>query len=169
MKQYPADVAEVPAKHAVDQVYNNLDETTVDASLEVLFDTLVVAFGGLDAPGVPEARRAFGVWGRGRATVWGTARTAPAPFAAVVNAAALHALDYDDTDDKVPLHAASVVLRVLLADLEEHARTVRAGSSSQRFPSGSTAQCGSAVREVPRAAGAGTTVSSVAGTVRRLR
>jgi len=116
----PSDVAEVLAKHAVDQVYSNLDQTTVDVALEVLFDTLAVAFGGLHAPGVPEARRAFSAWGPGRATVWGTAETAPAPFAAVVNAAALHALDYDDTDDKVPLHAASVVLPVLLADLEEH-------------------------------------------------
>ena len=82
MRHYPTDVAEVLAKHAVDQVYSNLDQTTVDVALEVLFDTLAVAFGCLHAPGVPEARRAFSAWGPGRATVWGTAETAPAPFAA---------------------------------------------------------------------------------------
>jgi aconitate decarboxylase len=114
------DPAELLAKHAVGQYYGNLSEATVSAAQDVLFDTLAVALGGLHAPGVPEARRAFAGWGGGKCTVWGTSQTAPAPFAAVLNAGALHALDYDDTDDKVPLHAASVVLPVLLADLEEH-------------------------------------------------
>jgi aconitate decarboxylase len=114
------DVAELLARHAVELNYDDLDDATVAATLEVLFDTLSVALGGLHAPGVPEARDAFVGWGRGGATVWGTRDTAPAPFAAVVNAGALHALDYDDTDDKVPLHAASVVLPALLADLEEN-------------------------------------------------
>jgi 2-methylcitrate dehydratase PrpD len=120
MSDTGTDVAELLAKHAVGQVYDNLEPKTVQAALEVLFDTLAVALGGLHAPGVPEARRVFAGWGSGRATVWGTGDTAPAPFAAVVNGGALHALDYDDTDDKVPLHAASVVLPALLADLEEN-------------------------------------------------
>ncbi|KWF20570.1 hypothetical protein WT56_29815 [Burkholderia pseudomultivorans] len=32
----------------------------------------------------------------------------------------MHALDYDDTDDKVPLHANGMVLPALLADVEEN-------------------------------------------------
>lgn len=114
------DVAELLAAKAVGQEYGNLHETTVQAALEILFDTLAVACGGLHAPGVPEARQAIGAWGSGNASVWGTAMTAPGPFAALANAGALHALDYDDTDDKVPLHAASVVLPALLADVEEN-------------------------------------------------
>lgn len=100
--------------------YDAFSAATVDAALDVLFDTLACAYGGLRAPGVAEAREAFSAWGPGRATIWGTGRSAPGPFAAVANGGALHALDYDDTDDKVPLHAASVVLPALLADLEEN-------------------------------------------------
>ena len=114
------DVAEVIARHAVNQSFANLDDATVEAGLEVLFDTLACALGGLHAPGIPEARAALARWGEGQATVWGTGTTAPSPFAAVVNGGAQHALDYDDTDDEVPLHAASVVLPALLADLEEN-------------------------------------------------
>lgn len=114
------DVAAQLAAATVAQTYDAFDEATVDAALEVLFDTLACALGGLRAPGVAQARDAFTAWGPGRATVWGTGRTAPAPFAAVANGGALHALDYDDTDDKVPLHAASVVLPALLGDLEEN-------------------------------------------------
>jgi len=117
------------AARAVGVQYDDLSTATVDAAVEVLFDTLACALGGLHAPGVPEARDAFTAWGPGRTTIWGTDRTAPAPFAAVANAGALHALDYDDTDDKVPLHAASVVLPALLADLEEN----RPGATGREF------------------------------------
>ncbi|WP_169693643.1 MmgE/PrpD family protein (plasmid) [Rhodococcus opacus] len=120
MTETTADLAEPLAEHAVRQSYPNLDAATIEAALEVLFDTLACALGGLHSPGVPQARTALSAWGTGNATIWGTADTAPAPFAAVANGGALHALDYDDTDDAVPLHAASVVLPALLADLEEN-------------------------------------------------
>jgi aconitate decarboxylase len=119
MTEAVTDAGELLAAAAVSQTFENLSDATIDAALEVLFDTLACALGGLMAPGVAEARKAFTAWGPGEATVWGTTSTAPGPFAAVANAGALHALDYDDTDDKVPLHAASVVLPALLADLEE--------------------------------------------------
>ncbi|NGP07790.1 MmgE/PrpD family protein [Rhodococcus sp. 14C212] len=120
MSTSTGDVAEVLAGHAVSQSFADLDDATVEAALEVLFDTLACALGGLHSPGVPEARTALSVWGSGAVTIWGTTDTAPGPFAAVANGGALHALDYDDTDDEVPLHAASVVLPALLADLEEN-------------------------------------------------
>ncbi|WP_037357273.1 MmgE/PrpD family protein [Amycolatopsis orientalis] len=113
------DLAVVLAEHGAGMRYEDLAPETVDAAAEVLFDSLAVALGGLHAPGLPEARAAFSAWGPGNATVWGTAATASAPVAAVLNAGALHALDYDDTDDKVPLHAASVVLPALLADVQD--------------------------------------------------
>lgn len=114
------DVAVELAEHATRLQFSNLADATIDATLEALFDTLAVAIGGMHAPGVPEARKALAAWGDGSASVWGGYGSAPAPFAAIANAGALHALDYDDTDDDVPLHANSVVLPALLADLEEH-------------------------------------------------
>lgn len=104
--------------------FGDLNEQAVEALLDALFDTLAVSLGGLTAPGVPEARKALQAWGPGSSTVWGGYGTAPAPFAAIANAGALHALDYDDTDDAVPLHANSVLLPALLADIEDRGRPV---------------------------------------------
>lgn len=129
MSEKTVDLAEKLADIAVQQQFSNLDAATVKAALEVLFDTLACALGGMHSPGVPQARAALSAWGTGAATIWGTNLTAPGPFAAVANGGALHALDYDDTDDLVPLHAASVVLPALLADLEEN----RSGCSGHEF------------------------------------
>ncbi|KAA9163321.1 MmgE/PrpD family protein [Amycolatopsis acidicola] len=115
------DIAEVLAGHATAQTFDNLAGTTVSATTDALFDSLAVALAGVDAPGVPAARQAFAPWAGGTVPVWGTSLTMPAPFAALLNAGSLHALDYDDTDDGVPLHANSVVLPVLLADVLENA------------------------------------------------
>lgn len=119
------DLAYAYAAPAVTLRYEHLDEATIDAALDALYDTLAVSLGGLTAPGVAEVRDALAVWGTGRASVWGGHGTAPAPFAALANAGALHALDYDDTDDDVPLHANSVLLPALIADLEENRPDIR--------------------------------------------
>ncbi|EWT07329.1 hypothetical protein N864_05530 [Intrasporangium chromatireducens Q5-1] len=142
------DIAHSLATHAVGQDFTNLAPETVQAAIEVLYDTLAVALGGVQSPGVPEARQALAGWGEGKATVWGVGSTAPGPFAALLNAGALHALDYDDTDDKVPLHAASVVLPALLADLEEH----RADCAGREFLTALTVGLDGAMR-VGRAGG----------------
>ena len=136
MKQYPADVAEVPAKHAVDQVYNNLDETTVDASLEVLFDTLVVAFGGLDAPACPRRavrsacggreERPSGVQRRPRLRLslrWST------PLLSMLSTTTTPMTRCRCTQRASYFRSCSPISR-------STATTVRAGSSSQRLPSG---------------------------------
>ena len=114
------DLSNELARWASSQSYANLSEETVNCTLDSLYDTLAVAMGGVKAPGLDEARSAFATWSGGKASVWGGYGTAPAPFAAILNAAALHALDYDDTDDDVPLHANSVVLPALVADIEEN-------------------------------------------------
>jgi aconitate decarboxylase len=119
------DLAAEYAAPALDLRYDRLSPETVAATRDALFDTLAVSLGGLTAPGVPEARQAIRTWGTGSATLWGGFGTAPAPFAALANAGALHALDYDDTDDAVPLHANSVLLPALLADIEQCGDDVR--------------------------------------------
>lgn len=116
------DIANVLAANAVSRQYADLSSATVDATTEAMIDSLACAIAGLHAPGIPEARDAFRPWGTTGCSVWGGFGQAPAPFAALLNAAAMHALDYDDTDDKVPLHANGIVLPVLLADVEETRR-----------------------------------------------
>lgn len=114
------DISNVLAANAVSRQFNDLSAATVDATTDAMIDSLACAIAGLHAPGIPEARGAFQRWGTAGCSVWGGFGQAPAPFAALLNAAAMHALDYDDTDDKVPLHANGVVLPVLLADVEEN-------------------------------------------------
>lgn len=115
------DVAHAVAEIAVSRTFSHLSDATVTAVRAALTDTLACSLAGTDAPGVGEAREAFTrLWHGEAATIWGGYGTSAAPFAAILNAASLHALDYDDTDDKVPLHANSVVLPALFAYMEEH-------------------------------------------------
>ena len=115
------DIAYKLAETAVSRRYGDLSADTVAATLAALIDTLAVSLGGTNAPGVGEARATFSHWwGSDKgAMVWGGHGRIASPFAAVLNAAALHALDYDDTDDKVPIHANSVMLPALIAFLDE--------------------------------------------------
>ena len=114
------DLAYLLAGNAVSRGFADLSSHTVDATTAALIDTLAVALGGTNAPGMDQARRGLKRWGESGCTVWGGFGQAPAPVAAFLNAGSLHALDYDDTDDKVPLHANSVVLPALLAEVESH-------------------------------------------------
>ncbi|MFT3816547.1 MAG: MmgE/PrpD family protein [Rubrivivax sp.] len=116
------DLAELLANHAVRRPYGELRAETVDATVDGLIDSLACALAGVNAPGLAEARGALARWGAGPAsacTVWGGFGRSAAPFAAFLNAVSLHALDYDDTDDQVPLHANGMVLPGLVADVEE--------------------------------------------------
>lgn len=58
-------------------------------------------------------------WGTGRARVLGSGLALPAPWAALVNGAAAHVLDYDDTFAPLAGHAAAVLVPALLAVGEE--------------------------------------------------
>lgn len=113
------DLAYLLAGNAVSRKFTDLSAQTVDATVDSLIDSLACALAGTNAPGMPEARRAMSRFGSEGPTVWGGFGHAPAPVAAFLNAGSMHALDYDDTDDKVPLHANSVVLPALLADVED--------------------------------------------------
>lgn len=115
------DVAYTLAEAAVSRSFSDLSTSTVLATANAFLDSLAVALAGTNAPGVPEARRAFARWkSDSGVSVWGGFGTMPSPLAATLNAASMHALDFDDTDDKVPLHAQSVLLPALIADLEEN-------------------------------------------------
>ena len=108
------------ASNAVTRQYDALSTATIDATVDGLIDSLACALAGAHSHGLDEARRALGNWGNEGCSVWGGFGRAPAPFAAFLNAVSMHALDYDDTDDKVPLHAFGLVLPGLAADVEEN-------------------------------------------------
>lgn len=113
------DLAYRLANSAASRTFTDLSSSTVDATVDALLDSLACALAGTNAPGLAQARGALSRWGNSGCTVWGGFGYAPAPLAAFLNAGSMHALDYDDTDDKVPLHANSVVLPALLADFED--------------------------------------------------
>jgi len=113
------DIAYLLASNATSRDFRALRAETIDATVDGLIDSLACALAGLHAPGLAEARGALARWGSGECSVWGGFGRASAPFAAFLNAVSMHALDYDDTDDKVPLHANGLVLPGLIADVEE--------------------------------------------------
>jgi 2-methylcitrate dehydratase PrpD len=62
---------------------------------------------------------AVGRWGGGAAHVIGTGLALPAPWAALVNGAAAHVLDYDDTFEPLSGHATAVLVPSILALAEQ--------------------------------------------------
>ena len=74
---------------------------------------------GVGDPASVTARAAVGPWGDGRATIVGTARRSPAPWAALANGTAANALDYDDHDVPAASHPSAAILPALMALGEE--------------------------------------------------
>lgn len=85
-----------------------------------VLDTLGVLAAGSKAPGIAELAAAIQAMEPcgGLATILVDSTTASPMAAALVNAAAAHALDYDDTHDVARVHAFSVVLPAALAAAE---------------------------------------------------
>ncbi len=70
----------------------------------------------------PAARRAFAVvkdWGAGPCTAIGMGARLSAPWAALVNGTAAHALDFDDNFDPAKAHATAVLAPAILALAEQ--------------------------------------------------
>jgi 2-methylcitrate dehydratase PrpD len=79
---------------------------------------------GVSVPGVldPSTRNVFaGVrdWGTGPATAFGMGAGLSAPWAALVNGTAAHALDFDDNFDPAKAHATAVLVPAILALAEQ--------------------------------------------------
>ncbi len=95
------------------------------ARLAVL-DTLACMLAGADDEAAVRARRAVAAWGAGASTVVGTDAHAAAPWAALVNGTAAHALDFDDYDLPTSGHPSAVLVPALLALAEERGASGRA-------------------------------------------
>jgi len=102
--------AAVPRRHgaAVEQ-----------AAIAGLRDVLGCILAGAAEPTPERTAKAVSAWGEGRARVIGSGQRAPAPWAALVNGAAAHVLDYDDTFAPLSGHAAAVLAPAILAAAEE--------------------------------------------------
>lgn len=83
-------------------------------------DTVACMIAGAGDAAVSRVRQGLGGWGSGgRSTVIGRSDGLDAPWAALVNGTAAHALDYDDVLDPAASHVSAVLVPALLALGEE--------------------------------------------------
>ena len=68
----------------------------IDRSARAFEDTIACMIAGADDLSPVKTRKGIANWGTGSSTVVGQSTGAPAPWAAMANGAAAHALDYDD-------------------------------------------------------------------------
>jgi 2-methylcitrate dehydratase PrpD len=113
------DVVSTVAARALGAEYQDLSADVVGALKSLMRDSFANSLAGLVGDAVPEVAETLLGWGGAPvSTVWGRAEKCPPPVAAFLNSASLHALEYDDTDDSIPLHPSSVVLPALCAELD---------------------------------------------------
>jgi 2-methylcitrate dehydratase PrpD len=84
-----------------------------------VLDTLACGLAGVPAEGSEIVRRYVKGLGGGNATVFGTAQRAAPRFAALANATAMHADDFDDTYHPTRFHPTAPVLSAVCAVAEE--------------------------------------------------
>nr|WP_294501849.1 MmgE/PrpD family protein [uncultured Rhodopila sp.] len=112
----PAALSRIIADYAVDTRAADIPARSLAAAAAIFADTLGVAWGGTDAPGVGPLRgRALATGGRGEAQLWGGPVFVPAQTAALVNGVAAAALDYDTVHEAAGVHADAVVSPAVFA------------------------------------------------------
>ena len=82
-------------------------------------DTVACLFAGADDAAPRAVRTGVARWGEGRCAVAGAPSRLAAPWAALINGTAAHALDYDDVLEIANAHAGAVLVPALLALGEE--------------------------------------------------
>ena len=82
-------------------------------------DTVACMLVGADDPAARRARATTALWGTGEATIFGTPTRQAAPWAALANGTAAHALDYDDVLEIANAHVSAVLVPAILALGEE--------------------------------------------------
>ena len=107
MEQVPDAVAILAERNAALR-FEHLPVSTVLATKRLILDLLGIAYPGFAARAVPELHSVLtATYGAaGNARIWGSAGRLPAPEAALLNSAAAHALDFDDTHDRGPCRRA---------------------------------------------------------------
>ena len=98
---------------------------------DAFVDTAACMLAGADDAAPRAAYDAVARWGGGGAAVVGTPHRLPAPWAALVNGTAAHALDYDDIIEISNAHVSAALVPALLALGEE--RGADGGSCADAF------------------------------------
>jgi 2-methylcitrate dehydratase PrpD len=99
--------------------YSDIPAETVRIAKKHILDTLATGLAGAPAEGSALVRRYIENLGcGGAATVFGTALRAQPRFAALANATAMHADDYDDTYHPTRFHPSAPVLAAVCAEGE---------------------------------------------------
>ena len=94
-------------------------ETARERAKRAFQDVIGCMIAGAGDAGVARVRDSIAGWGTGAATVIGQSTRVPAPWAALVNGTAAHALDFDDEFLEALTHASAVLVPALLAIGEE--------------------------------------------------
>jgi len=114
---YGAWLAETPADWA---------DAAWEAARRAFIDTIAVAVAGAAEPVARRVLATVRDWGEGTSTAILQGARLPPPWAALVNGAAAHALDFDDNFDPAKAHASAVLVPAILALAEQEAASGRA-------------------------------------------
>lgn len=90
-------------------------ELAIDRAARAFEDTVACMIAGADDLSPVKVRKGIANWGAGPSSVVGQTERAAAPWAAMANGAAAHALDYDDNVQVVLGHTSAVQVPALLA------------------------------------------------------
>ena len=96
------------------------------AARNAFVDTLGVSIPGAAEPVTGKVFATVRPWGAGPCTAIGSDQRLAAPWAALVNGTAAHALDFDDNFDPAKAHASAVLVPAILALAEQESASGRA-------------------------------------------
>jgi 2-methylcitrate dehydratase PrpD len=109
--------------------FEEIPPAVVEATKAQVLNIISVILGGSSASGIKELVGLLNDWGgKPESTVIAYGYKMPAPHAAQANASMAHALDFDDTYNKIMLHSAAVAVPPALAIAE-----MRGGVSGKEF------------------------------------
>ena len=91
------------------------DENTISIVRDALMDTMGCIVAGASEPVAQRTRTTLLDWGSGRAPIFGTDLHLAPPWAAMANAVAGHALDFDDWELPGNTHPSVVLFPALLS------------------------------------------------------
>lgn len=112
--QHPQTPAEAYG-HWLATVPGDWPAAALHSAQREFLDTIAVLVPGAREPVAQHAFATVSRWGDGPAAVAGFARKLALPWAALVNGAAAHALDFDDNFDPPKAHASTVLVPAILA------------------------------------------------------
>lgn len=92
-----------------------LEPSAITTVRDALIDTLGCMLVGARQPFVQQTQATLAMWGRGDAPVFGSDLCLPAPWAAMANGTAGHAVEFDDWEIPGNTHPSSVLFPALLA------------------------------------------------------